>query len=259
MFKFLILLLLPLFLYAKFQVTTYFPLESFLVKRIAQNQIRTKEIFNRYLPNFKELSSSELSRLSSVKVYFHFGLETEIKYAKILKKLNPELLTVDMSEGIKKIDNNPYIWMDPLLLRDVAKNIYKTLIEIDNLNKDFYEANYNKLLDDLDQTFLKIKEKMNNSEVYNLFVFDDYWFYFAKRFRINLYKREKSYINTSDIKNVQEFAEKKSIKKLLINRGDSYIISQSLSTAANINIIEHNPFDELILLSQYILIQKISE
>ena len=259
MYKILFLLLLPLFSFAKFQVTTYFPLESFLVKKISGNQVKTKEIQNRFLPDFIELSRSELSRLSGVKIYFHFGLDVELKYAKILQKFNSELIIIDLSSGIDKIDNNHYIWMDPLLLRDVAKNIYDSLIKVDRLNKKLYEENYNNFLDELDQTFLRIKEKMYQSQSFNFFVYDDYWFYFAKRFRINLFKREKTYVKASDIKEVFMFSQKKSINKLIINEGDSYTIAKSLSNSCNIDIVENNPFKELLLINQLEFAQEISK
>lgn len=259
MYKIFILLLLPFFVFAKNQVTTYFPLESFIVKKIGQKEIRIKEVFNRFIPEFKMLSPSDISRLSSVKIYFHFGMDIEKKYASILKDMNPELEIVDMSSGIKKINNNPYIWMDPILLRDVAKNVYDALVKLDKFNKDFYEKNYNSLLLELDKTFLKIKENMNKSSVFNVFVYDDYWLYFAKRFRLNLFKKDKLYINATQMSEIHDFAQKKSIKKILISKGDSYLLAKSLAISCNIPIIENEPFSELLLLNQITLVENLSD
>lgn len=258
MYKIFILLLLPLFTFAKFQVTTYFPLETFIVKKIGQKEIRVKEVVKQFSSKFNKLSDSDILKLSSVKVYYHFGLDIEKKYEEVLKKENPELIIVDISQGIQKIDNNPYVWMDPIFLRTVLKNVYESLSKLDKFNKDFYKANYEMFLDELDETFLRIKDRLNNSSVFNLFVYDDYWFYFAKRFHLNLYKREKDYLNASQIKEVYELSLKKSIKKVLVHTENSYSLGQSLSSACTIPLIENDIFSELLLINQIELSQLIS-
>ena len=110
MLKIFFLLFLPLFLFSKIQVVTYFPLETNIVKKIAQKEVVPREITNRYLPEFRKIPSSEVSRLSNSKIYFHFGLDVEKEYENILKEKNPNLIIVDMSKGVDKFNNNPYIF-----------------------------------------------------------------------------------------------------------------------------------------------------
>ena len=77
MLKIVFILLIPLFLFSKIQIVTYFPLETHLVKKIAQKEIFSREITGRYLTEYRKLPSSEISRLSNSKIYFHFGLDVE--------------------------------------------------------------------------------------------------------------------------------------------------------------------------------------
>ena len=49
MFKILFILLFPLVLFSKIQVVTYFPLESHLINKIAQKEVKIREITSRYL------------------------------------------------------------------------------------------------------------------------------------------------------------------------------------------------------------------
>lgn len=244
MIKIFFLILSPLFLFAKMQILAYFPLETHIIKKIAQNEIVPREITNRYLSELRKLPSSEISRLSNSKIYFHFGLDIEKEYESILKEKNPDLIIIDMSKGVDKLDNNPYIWMDPFAMRIVAKNIYEAFISIDKNKKDFYEENYEKFLDEIDDTFLKIKQKMNGSEVTSLYAFDDYWDYFANRFRLYVIKKEKKYLNISDISNTLEFTQNQNIKKLLFYRGMDYNIALSLSSNLNVEIIEDDIFED---------------
>ena len=244
MLKILFLLFFPLFLFSKVQILTYFPLESHIVKKIAQKEVVTREISNRYLPEFRKIPSSEVSRLSNSKIYFHFGLDVEKQYENTLKERNPNLIIVDMSKGVDKLNNNPYIWMDPFTMRIVAKNIYEAFIEIDKANESFYKENYEKFLDEIDDTFLKIKQKMSGSEVTTIYAFDDYWDNFANRFRLNIIKQEKKYLNIADVSKTQEFTQNKNIKKLLFYRGMDYNIALSFSSNLNLEIIEDDIFDD---------------
>ena len=175
MLKFLFILLFPLVLFSKIQVVTYFPLESHLINKIAQKEIITREITSRYLNTYKNLPVSELSKLANSKLFFHFGLDIEKKYAELLLKENHKIIVVDISSNIQKIDNNPYIWTDPLNLRAVAKNIYDAFAMYDKNKESYYKENYEKFLDEIDETFLKIKQRLNNSELQYVYVFDDFW------------------------------------------------------------------------------------
>lgn len=77
MVKILFILFFPLFLSAKFQAITYFPLETHIVKKITQEEIKIREISTIYNNNYEELPFSEVSRFSNAKVFFHFGLDVE--------------------------------------------------------------------------------------------------------------------------------------------------------------------------------------
>lgn len=240
---------LPVFLLAKFQVTTYFPLESRLVKTLAQNEVRIKEISNIYSDKLTDLPQSEISRLSSVNVYFHLGLDVEKKYAQILLKKNPYLKVIDLSKNIKKVDNNPYIWMDPFLLKEIITNLYNELCLIDKFSKNLYKENYERLILEVDKIFLEIKEDFYKSDVFNIYVFDDYWYYFASRFRVNLFKKDKKYLNITKLQNTIEFTKQNKIKKLLFSNDNSYTIAKSYEKNLHILAIEHNIFEENILLN----------
>ena len=215
MLKIFFILFLPLLLFSKIQILTYFPLETHIVKKIAQKEIVPREITNRYLSEFRKIPSSEISRLSNSKIYFHFGLDIEKEYESILIEKNPNLKIIDMSKDVNKINNNPYIWMDPFAMRVIAKNIYEALIELDNNKKDFYKENYERFLDEIDDTFLKIKQKMSGSEITTIYAFDDYWDYFANRFRLDIIKKEKKYLNITDVSDTLQFTQDRNIKKLL--------------------------------------------
>lgn len=258
MLKIIFILLLPLFLFSKIQVITYFPLETHFLNKIAQKEIKAKEISSRYVETYSELPQSEISRLSSARIFFHFGLDIEKKYAQILLEKNPNLIVVDISLNVNKIDKNPYIWTDPLNLRIVAKNIYDTFVKYDKPNENYYRGNYEKFLDEVDETFLKIKQKLNSCDVQYLYVFDNYWDYFAKRFGIVTIHREKRYLSISEIPKLIDFTKDKNIKKLLFSKNDNREYILSLTNNLNITTVEDDIFSNTWQLNLLDLTQNLS-
>jgi zinc transport system substrate-binding protein len=246
----LLLLLLPILLFSKFQVTTTLPFEAYIIKKIGQNHVRIKTISNSYSNKLLELSPTEISSLSNTKAYFNFSLEIEKKYEELFLKTNENLNIVHMSENIKKIKymgkDNPYVWLDPILLRDVAKNIFEALVKIDSFNKSSYERNYNKFLLALDKSFLDTKRKLDSSEIYNIFVFDERFDYFAKRFKINIYRQKKRILNASEIKTLVEEVELNEIKAVFTQERENIIYAKSLSGNSNISVKTYNIYETIL-------------
>ena len=255
----ILLLLFPLFLFSKNLVVTYFPLETHLVNKIAQKEVKIREITSRYVSTYKELPLSELSKLANTKIFFHFGLDIEKQYAEALLKYNPKLIVVDISSNVNKIGSNPYIWTDPLNLRAVAKNIYDAFSTYDKNKESYYKENYEKFLDEIDQTFLKIKEKLNSCEVQYIYVFDDFWEYFAKRFGITTVFREKKNLNVAEVQQLNEYTKDKNIKKLLFSKDDKQDFITSLTKNLNISAIEDDIFVDLWQLNILDFTQHLSE
>ena len=249
MYKFL-LLLLPILLFSKFQVTTSLPFEAHIIKKIGKNHIRIKTISNNFSNKLLDLSPTEISSLARTRAYFNFSLEIEKKYEKLFLKANDKLNSVNMSKNIKKLKyngkENPYVWLDPILLRDVAKNIYEALVEIDSFNKTNYKANYEKFLLELDDSFLKTKRKLQKSEIYNIFVVDDSFDYFAKRFKINVYKKKKRILSASEIKPLIEEVKINQIRAVFTQDRQNVSYSKSLAGNSNILIKTYNLYEELL-------------
>ena len=259
----LLLLLLPILLFSKFQVTTTLPFEAYIIKKIGQNHIRIKTISNNFSNKVLELTPTEISYLANTKAYFNFSLEIEKKYEKLFLKTNNNLNVVNMSKDVKKIKykgkDNLYVWLDPLLLRDVATNIYKALSKIDSFNKKKYEENYKKFLNDLDKSFLETKKKLAKSEIYNIFVFDERFDYFAKRFKINAYKKKKRILSASEIKPLLKEVNINEIKAIFTQERENISFAKSLSGNAHIPIKTYNVYEEILFFNLSKITQEFSK
>ena len=77
---------------------------------------------------------------------------------------------------------DPHIWLDPMLVKVQAKNIYDTLVKIDESNKSFYLKNYKNFVAELEVLNKEIKSVLSDSHDKAFMVFHPSWGYFAKRY-----------------------------------------------------------------------------
>ncbi|MDZ7817576.1 MAG: zinc ABC transporter substrate-binding protein [Aliarcobacter sp.] len=77
---------------------------------------------------------------------------------------------------------DPHIWLDPILVKIQAKNIYDTMVKIDVQNADFYKVNYEQFLKELDELDANLKTILTPFKDKAFMVFHPSWGYFAKRY-----------------------------------------------------------------------------
>ena len=236
-------------------------------------------------PHTYEPKTSQMKALAASKVYFSTGVSFEHVWLDKFKKNAKKTLFVDLSNGIEKLamaehehhdeeeheehkdehkahdhdehkheakDNHdgedgldPHIWLDPILVKIQAKNIYDTMLKVDTQNADFYKENYESFLNEIDNTFLKIKQKINGSEITTVYAFDDYWDYFANRFRLNIIKKEKKHLDIAKISSSINFTKDKNIQKILFFKGMDYNVLLSYTNNLNLQVIENDIFDDI--------------
>ena len=78
---------------------------------------------------------------------------------------------------------DPHTWTSPKNVKVMAKNIYETLVEADSSNKDYYKANYENFIKEINDTDKNIKEILSKLPKNSKFmVFHPSWGYFAKEY-----------------------------------------------------------------------------
>ncbi|QKF81458.1 metal ABC transporter solute-binding protein, Zn/Mn family [Halarcobacter ebronensis] len=238
-----ILLLLSSFSFAKVFITVTYPVERFFIKRIAENTIYIKTIFDE--ENFDTNDISQIKKFSNSNYYFNFNLEDEQKIEAIFKARNNSIKIFHMLEGIPRVKANdgkanPYVWLDPLLVRKLAENLYNKLIEIEPESKDIYRVNYESFLSELDEMFLDIKQRVETSKTFGFFAFSDELYYFAKRFRLNIYHEDAKLLHVDEVLQLLKFSRKKNIKHLLVPINCDYRIAQSFCGHIDGKLVEYN-------------------
>lgn len=226
-------------------ITVTYPIEEFFVKKIAGKQVYIKTISENY--NTLDMSENSLKKFSNSQYYFNFNLDEEKRISNILQKDNSSIHVINMNKGVTslKLDNgeiNPYTWLDPILARDLAKNIYETIIKIRPYDKDIFIINYKNFLEELDETYLDIKSRIDRSDLYGFFSFNNQLDYFSKRFRINNYHKECKILNINEVSNLIDFVKKEHIKHIVIPTDADYTFASSFKGYIGGKIVEYDMY-----------------
>ena len=161
-------------------------------------------------PHNYEPKPSQMKSLVNSKVYFLVGDPFEQAWMEKFKQNAKNTIFVDTTKDIEKIemeehedhdvpteeakhdDHNhekhdhsgldPHVWLDPILVKTQAKNIYEAMVEIDSQNSDFYKTNYEEFIKELDALDENIKTILKPYKDKAFMVFHPSWGYFAKRY-----------------------------------------------------------------------------
>jgi len=190
--KILIFILFILSLSAKELVAVSILPQEFLVEKIADSKIDVLTLVKPgNSPHTYEPKPSQMVKLSKAKGYFAIGVEFENVWLDRFKSQNSDLKIFNSDKNITKLlmgkggKRDPHIWLDPINLKVISKNIAQGLIEIDESNKELYLANLEKLNKELDELDAKIKETLKDIKQRDFLVFHPSWGYFAKRYNLN--------------------------------------------------------------------------
>jgi zinc transport system substrate-binding protein len=175
--------------------------QKVFVKKIGGEKVKvTVMVKQGSSPHDYQPKPSQMKDISKANVYFSIGVEFENIWLEKFSNQNKNLLLINSSKGIEKhyahhncthahhnhnqsID--PHVWVDPLNVKIIAKNIYETLAKLDATNADFYKKNYETYLRELDTLHADLKKIFKDTAKYSTFmVFHPSWGYFAKRYKL---------------------------------------------------------------------------
>ncbi len=179
--------------------------QKFFVKKIAGNKIDVNVMVkDGFSPATYEPKTSQMKKLSNSLIYFSIGVPFEKTWLERFKNTNKKMLIINTAKNIKKIQMqkhhhkkdekeehlvhhkglDPHIWLDPLLVKIQAKNIYEALVKIDEKNKDFYLTNYKKFIKELEELNDNLTKILKPYDKKAFMVFHPSWGYFAKRYNL---------------------------------------------------------------------------
>ena len=217
-------------------------------------------------PHNYEPKPSQMKSLVNSKAYFLVGDPFEQAWMDKFKQNAKNTLFVDTTKGIEKIEMeehnhhdeanvdakhdehdhsgfDPHVWLDPLLVKIQAKNIYEAMVEIDSQNGDFYKTNYEEFIKELDTLDENIKTILSPYKDKAFMVFHPSWGYFAKRYDLEQIsiEIEGKEPKPNELVELIEEAKKYDIKIVFVAPQFSQKSAKTISKNINANVIAIDP------------------
>ena len=129
-------------------------------------------------PTIKDL---QLMQQADVIIINGIGFEN---WVDDIDTVNSNVKVVDTSSGLSTIDNDPHIWLNPVMAKRQVENIVDAFSKIDPQNAKYYKQNgisYIKKLEDLDNKISKELSICNKDFI----AFHDAFSYFSNQYDLN--------------------------------------------------------------------------
>jgi zinc transport system substrate-binding protein len=162
--------------------------QRYFVERIGGERVEVEVMVPAgFSPATYEPKPSQIDGLSTADMYVRIGVPFEGAWMSRIMAANEEMLVVDQSEGIERLDgNDPHVWLSPRLAKSQARTIYAGLVELDASHESLYRANLDEFLADLDELDASIEQKLSGLESRKFMVFHPAWAYFARDYGLEM-------------------------------------------------------------------------
>ena len=223
-------------------------------------------------PHTYEPKSSQMKSLSNSKIYFYTGVSFENAWLDKFKLSAKNTIFVDTAVGIEKLameahshegeEHNehkdeakhdhenealdPHIWLDPILVKIQAKNIYDAIVKIDSQNSDFYKTNYEEFLKELDLINNELETILKPYENRAFMVFHPSWGYFAKRYNLEQIsvEIEGKEPKPNELVELIKDAKIHDIKIVFVSPQFSQKTAKTISSSINAKVVSIDALDE---------------
>ncbi len=219
--------------------------QAFFVKKIAGDTLNINILStNIHKPKSK---SNPMKKLEKSELYFTIGLEFEKKLTDKLEQKFPKVKIIDMQKDIplaKTSSSNskeildPFTWLDPILVQNIALNTYNALVQKYPQNKSLYKHNLDKFLTELDVLNLQISSKLQKVKNKEFIAHHPAWSYFAKRYDLvqNHIEFLGKKLKSKDIKNLGALIKDKNIKVIFVQTHFPKNTAKTLEKEYNVKI-----------------------
>ena len=229
-------------------------------------------------PHTYEPKSSQMKALANSKIYFYAGVSFEEAWLDKFKQSAKNTLFIDTTTGIEKIEMeehehheessktdankdkhkhhdeekhdhsglDPHVWLDPILVKTQAKNIYEAVLKVDSVNSEFYKVNYEAFIKELEALDKEIETILNPYKEKAFMVFHPSWGYFAKRYNLEQIAIEvqgKEPKPNELIKLIEE-AKKHDVKIVFVSPQFSQKSAKAIASSVNAGVVHIDPLAE---------------
>ena len=155
-------------------------------------------------PHTHKLTAEELGRIAEADFFFVNGLGLDDAITELIEENRREDAKVipfapnirsprgqelgDYELTAQEADDNPHLWLDPMLARTYAEIVADTFDIYDGVNKSFYDGNFSTYRDRISQLDLEIRAELERIPPENrkLITLHDSFEHFARRYGLEV-------------------------------------------------------------------------
>jgi zinc transport system substrate-binding protein len=133
-------------------------------------------------PHSYEPKPSQLVAVSKARMFVEVGtgVEFELAWMDKLMEINKDMLVINSSQGIRLMGKDPHVWLSPSSAEKMVVNICDGLVRLDPQDQDYYVANKNKYLAQLDELDRSTRERLSGMTDRRFIVYHPAWGYLAR-------------------------------------------------------------------------------
>ena len=229
--------------------TTFYPIYDF-TKKIVGDDVQVENLIPAGVePHDFELSPKQAAKIYDGDIFIFLGESMEPWAKKMAQDLDKKGVTViEAGKGLIENDD-PHIWLDPVLAGKMAINIYKGLVYVDEEHEPDYNKNITALTRKLDELDKSLSQIASGSMRKDIVTSHGFLGYVARRYGFNqmaitgLSPQEEP--STKKMAELIKFCTDKDIKYIFTEPGENSKLTETLARDTGAKILELNPLGTL--------------
>ncbi len=222
-------------------------------------------------PHSYEPTPLQIANLSRASVWVLSGTDFEVSFQKKVSSQFPSIKIVDGTKGIKLRELNEWeieadehhdeeeddhaaadiqalrvdkhTWLGKENAKIMASHIYKSLVDLNPAQQDFYTENYTQLIRSIDETFTVLHTQLDNLHGRSILVFHPSFGYFFDEFGITQLSVETGGKEPSArvLADLIEKAKKEKIPAIFVQKQFSLNAAQKIAAATGAKVVALDP------------------
>uniref|UniRef100_UPI003F4C7FC2 metal ABC transporter substrate-binding protein n=1 Tax=Brachyspira catarrhinii TaxID=2528966 RepID=UPI003F4C7FC2 len=195
-------------------------------------------------PHDFEITSKDMANLTKANLFIYNGGGME-HWVDTVKDSIKELKYVETSSNIDDKGVDPHFWLSPIKAKKQMENIKNALAEIDAVNADYYNSNYNYYadrLDELDNHFKDVLSKIKNT---NVVVTHPAFGHFCEAYSLNQVAIARDEADPKAMSDTISFIKNNNVKAIFYEDFSSSKLVDSIAKETGAKILTLNPIESL--------------
>lgn len=231
------------------------PPQKYLVERIGGNNVQVSVMVSAgQSPATYEPTPRQMAALSEAQLYFQIGVPFETVWIDGIRQLNNKLKIIECCDrlvsrelsGHSHHEIDPHIWTSPVNAKLLATMLKRALTELDPHSKNYYERNYDSLINDLDELDQHIHAQLDSIANRYLIVSHPSWGHFSDTYNLHQIPIEQngSEIRARSLIEIIELAKQEKIHTIFVQKQFNKASAEILAREINAQVIELDPLAE---------------